>query len=267
MSSQMLLLSHGSPMLALEDSPARRFLQGVGRQSERPGAVVVISAHWEHVGGVAVGTALRPDTIHDFSGFPRALYAMHYDAPGVPELAQQCLGWLAAAGIPAVADVQRGLDHGAWIPLSLMFPAADIPVCQVSLVRGADAHAHYRIGQALQPLLGRDVLVIGSGSVTHNLYEAMGQGAQAREQPWSREFADWLAQALLHGRTQDVLAYRERAPWARRNHPSEEHLAPLFVLLGMAGDAWRAEQLFSGSAHGVIAMDCHRILPAAQGGF
>ncbi len=259
----MLFVSHGSPMLMLEDSPARRFLVELGQSLPRPRAIVTISAHWENVGGMAVGTAPHFGTLHDFFGFPRALYGVRYPAPGAPGLAQRCEAWLAGVGVPVRVDAERPLDHGVWVPLSLMFGAADIPLCPLSLVRGADIATHYRIGQALQRLGEEEgVLIIASGSMTHNLSEAIEYESEAREEGWAREFADWMASALQQGRIADLLAWRQNAPWARRNHPSEEHLAPLFMLLGMAGESWRAQRLFSGSVHGVIAMDCFRVDPA-----
>ncbi len=253
-----LFLSHGSPMLALEDSPARRFLLGLGASFARPQAIVVVSAHWETLGSVAAGLTEAPETIHDFAGFPPALHALSYAAPGAPQAAQSCIKLLEAEGFAASGNARRGLDHGAWVPLSLMYPQADIPVCQLSLLRGADAAAHFRMGCALQSLREQGVLVLGSGSMTHNLYEAMGYASDARELPWAREFAEWMAAALLAGRSDDLLNYRQRAPFALRNHPSEEHLLPLFVALGAAGDNATAHRLHASSAHGVLAMDSYR---------
>lgn len=254
--SSILFVSHGSPMLAIDDSPAHHFLQKLGQTLARPSAILVVSAHWERSGAFGVTTGSHPETIHDFSGFPRALESIVWSAPGATDLAQACLGVLQESGIPAVGDERRGYDHGVWVPLSLMYPAADIPVCQVSLLRGAGMDVHYSLGEALRKVLREDVLVVCSGSMTHNLYEAMGKSEAAAEASWSREFADWMGNALQEGRVDDLLDYRIRAPWGRRNHPSAEHIAPLFVALGMAGRIFSAQALFRGAVHGVIAMDC-----------
>jgi 4,5-DOPA dioxygenase extradiol len=133
-------------MLALQDSPARRFLQGLGKTLERPKAIVAVSAHWETRSGPAVSLAQQPETIHDFGGFPRALFETQYPAPGAPAAAQRAAALLEAHGIPVGQSAQRGLDHGAWVPLSLMYPDADIPVAQLSVVRGASPAEHERLG-------------------------------------------------------------------------------------------------------------------------
>lgn len=157
-----LFLSHGSPMLALQDSPARRFLQSLGKSLGRPKAIVVVSAHWETRGGPAVSLAQQPETIHDFGGFPRALFEMQYPAPGAPDAAERAAALLEAQGIPAGRSAQRGLDHGAWVPLSLMYPDADIPVAQLSVVHGASPAEHERFGYALAALRSEGVLLVGS---------------------------------------------------------------------------------------------------------
>ena len=251
----ILFVSHGSPMLAIDDSPAHGFLQTLGKELPRPSAILVVSAHWERAGEFGVTTGAHPETIHDFSGFPRELEDMVWPAPGALQLADQCLAALQRAGIQAVGDARRGFDHGVWVPLSIMFPAADVPVCQVSLLRGASMEAHCALGRALREAIPDDALVVCSGSMTHNLYEAMGKTEAAAEAGWSREFADWVGDALVDRRLNDLLDYRIRAPWGRRNHPSAEHIAPLFVALGIAGPEFSARPLFRGVVHGVIAMD------------
>jgi 4,5-DOPA dioxygenase extradiol len=248
-----LFISHGSPMLALEDSPARRFLQDLARSLRRPRAILVISAHWETEGAPAVSLAPQPETIHDFRGFPPALFAMRYPAPGAPELAEQVAALLEQAGMRVRRDPGRGLDHGAWVPLSLMYPDAAIPVTQLSLLHGGTPAEHARMGGALHDLCRQDVLIIGSGSLTHNLYELR------REEPapppaWVSEFSDWMAAMLLSGRREALLDYRRQAPSAERNHPTEEHLLPLFAAMGAAGDDARAERLHASVEYCVLAM-------------
>jgi 4,5-DOPA dioxygenase extradiol len=252
-----IFLSHGSPMLALEDSPARRFLQGLGTSLPRPQAIVVVSAHWETRGGPAVSLAQQPDTIHDFGGFPRALFEIQYPAPGAPAAAERAAALLEAHGIPAGRSAQRGLDHGAWVPLSLMYPEADIPVAQLSLVHGASPAEHERIGRALAALRGEGVLVVGSGSLTHNLYEFRGQGIAAPVPAWVSEFEAWMKARLDAGERAALLDYRRAGPFAAQNHPTEEHLLPLFVAMGAAGPDARATQLHASFEHGVLAMDAY----------
>jgi 4,5-DOPA dioxygenase extradiol len=244
-------------MLALQDSPARRFLQELGKTLDRPKAIVVVSAHWETRGGPAVSLAQRPETIHDFGGFPRALFEMQYPAPGAPDAAQRAAALLEAQGIPVSRSAERGLDHGAWVPLRLMYPDADIPVTQLSVVRGASPAAHEALGQALAALRNEGVLVVGSGSLTHNLYEFRGQGIDAPVPNWVSEFEAWMKARLENSDRAALLDYRRVAAFAVQNHPTEEHLLPLFVAMGAAGADARATQLHASFEHGVLAMDAY----------
>jgi 4,5-DOPA dioxygenase extradiol len=252
-----LFVSHGSPMLAIQDSPARRFLQSLGKSLPRPPAIVVVSAHWESSGGPAVSLAETPETIHDFGGFPPALFAIQYPASGSPEIASKVAQQLEHAGYPVKVSLQRGLDHGAWVPLMLMYPNADIPVFQVSVLRGAGAAEHERLGQALALLRNDGVLVIGSGSLTHNLYEFRGQELDSPVPAWVSEFGNWMKNALQQGQRDALMDYRRQAPHAERNHPTEEHLMPLFVAMGAAGSGAHATQLHSSYEYGILAMDVY----------
>ena len=242
-----LFLSHGAPDLILHpEDPAHAFLTALGTTMTRPRAIVVASAHWE-TRTLAVEHGTRPRTIHDFSGFPAALYQRRYPAPGNPALADQLCDLLADwHPVPQ----ERGYDHGVWAPLSLMFPAADIPVVAVSLLHGADGAEHLRLGQALESLRHDNVLVIGSGSATHNL------GALRHGPPplWVTAFDDWLAKTAEQGDTKALANYRTLAPHARENHPSEEHLLPLLVALGAAGPGAKGKALHRGIAYGVLSM-------------
>ncbi|HEU4371855.1 MAG TPA: class III extradiol ring-cleavage dioxygenase [Telluria sp.] len=252
-----IFVSHGSPMLALQDSPARRFLQELGQSLPRPKAIVVVSAHWETAGAPAVSLAAQPETIHDFGGFPQALFDIRYQPAGAPEVAERAAALFDAAGIPVGRSAQRGLDHGAWVPLSLMYPDADVPVMQISLVRGASPALHEKFGQALTQLRHEGVLVIGSGSLTHNLYEFRGQAVDAPAPQWVSEFERWMRERLENDDRAALLDYRAQAPSARENHPTEEHLLPLFVAMGAAGAGAKAQLLHSSFEHGVLAMDAY----------
>lgn len=252
-----LFVSHGAPTLVLDDVPARAFLARVGGDLGRPSAIVVVSAHYE-AAGVRVDRSAWPRTIHDFGGFPRALYEMTYPAPGDPALAQEIVGLLRGAGLDAATDDRWGLDHGAWVPLTLMYPAADIPVVAVSVDPGAGPAHHLALGQALAPLRERGVLVVGSGSFTHNLHEIPRPFRRIDTPPpdWVTDFADWASAAIVEGRTADLLDYRRLAPHGARNHPTEEHFLPLFAVLG-AGGGTAGRLLHGSSTFAVLRMDAY----------
>jgi 4,5-DOPA dioxygenase extradiol len=258
-----LFISHGSPMLALTDVPARHFLAGLGSELPRPRAVLVVSAHWETAAPEVNAVAVN-DTIHDFTGFPAALYAIRYPAPGSPELAERIVGLLAEAGLPARVDHARGLDHGSWVPLSLVYPAHDIPVLQLSVQSHLGAAYHWQVGRALAGLRAEGVLVIGSGSFTHDLRRFRGQPVDAPEAPDVTAFADWFDAALTEGRTADLLAYRRLAPYAVQEHPTEEHLLPLFVAMGAAGEDAAAQRLHASANYGILRMDAYAFGAAPQ---
>lgn len=250
-----LFVSHGAPTLVLDPDPARDFLSGLGDALGRPSAVLMVSAHWE-TESPAVGAAAAPGTIHDFHGFSDALYRLNYPARGNPALAGRVAELLDAAGLPAQLAPDRGLDHGAWAPLMLMYPDAEVPVLQLSVQTRLGPGHHLRLGEALRPLRDEGVLIVGSGSITHNLRELRRGGGDTP--PWASGFSEWMAQSLAEQRTADLLTYRERAPHAARNHPTEEHLLPLFVALGAATPGSVPQRLHQGFTYGVIGMDSYR---------
>jgi 4,5-DOPA dioxygenase extradiol len=252
-----LFISHGSPMLALDRTPAHAFLLNLGKTLPRPAAILVASAHWESTGGPAVSLAPHPETIHDFGGFPKPLYDIEYPAAGAPAVAEHAARLLAQEGFDVKASHSRGLDHGAWVPLRLMYPDAEFPVFQVSVMRDAAPAEHERMGRALAALREEGVLIIGSGSLTHNLSEFRGQGVNAPVPAWASEFGAWMHAMLENGRRDALLDYRRQAPHAERNHPSEEHLLPLFVAMGAAGERARAERIHASFEYGVLAMDVY----------
>ena len=252
-----LFVSHGAPTLAIVDSPANRFLRQLGKTLPRPKAILVASAHWESQSGPAVSLAANPKTIHDFGGFPDALFAIQYPAPGAPEMAARAASLLSREGVAVAQSPTRGLDHGSWVPLHLMYPHADIPVAQISIVRGASPEEHERIGRALAPLRDEGVLIIGSGSLTHNLYEFRGQPIDVDTPDWVSSFGDWMKARLDANDLAALRDYRKLAPNAERNHPTEEHLLPLYVALGAAGEQARAERLHASYEYGILAMDVY----------
>lgn len=248
-----LFLSHGAPTLPLDrDHPTHAFLKALGPSLGRPRAILMVSAHWDSRIPVLT-TAPRLDTLHDFYGFPEPLYALRYPAPGSPELALETAGLLEAAGFDLAQDPARGLDHGAWVPLMLMYPAADIPVVQLSLQTPSGAAHHLALGEALAPLRERGVLVIGSGGATHNLREFF-RPTPGQDESYAEAFTGWLEDALTRGDREALADYRRRAPQAARAHPSEEHFFPLLVAAGAGGTAQRIHRARTGS----LAMDAYR---------
>lgn len=254
-----LFISHGAPDLILHPLPAREFLASLGTslgaRCKRPRAIIVASAHYDEGPFPCVTAAAQPRTIHDFGGFDPRLYQMHYPAPGAPEFAVRVVEALTTAGMTARLDENWGFDHGTWVPLMLMYPAADIPVVAVSIHQGADPEYHLRLGRALADLPTDDVLVIGSGTLTHNLGQ-VAPPADNRDAPaWVHGFADWTGERLLAGDEAALLDYRAQAPYARENHPTDEHFMPLFVAMGAAGPGWRAECLHSSVTYRSVRMD------------
>jgi 4,5-DOPA dioxygenase extradiol len=251
-----IFLSHGAPTLPLVDAPARDFLRGLGPQLGRPRAILVASAHWE-TRLPTLGSADRNTTIHDFYGFPRALYELRYEPPGAPEVADAAADLLSAAGLASETDTARGLDHGAWVPLLLMYPDADIPVLQISVQPQLGPEHHLRVGRALAALREEDVLIIGSGSFTHNLSRLTRTDTNAPSPPDVVAFADWFDEAITSQRLGDLLAYRQRAPNAADQHPTEEHLLPLYVAMGAAGASAEPERLHSSAMYSALRMDAY----------
>lgn len=250
-----IFVSHGSPMLALEQAEARDFLKTLpDLLPERPRAILMVSAHWERL-RPAVNAPPVNETIHDFGGFPPELYQLQYPAPSSAPLAQRVANLLSAGGLPTDIDTRRGLDHGAWVPLMVAWPEADIPVIQLSVQTRLGPEHHYRLGQLLAPLREEGVLIIGSGSFTHDLssFRSSGGRIDAPEQDWVHVFAEWMAAALRDGRVDDLLNYRRLAPEAAHNHPTEEHLLPLYVALGAGAD--KVEHLHQSTTYGILRMD------------
>jgi 4,5-DOPA dioxygenase extradiol len=255
-----LFLSHGSPMHAVQPAPASAAWRDIAQHLPSPRAVVIASAHWETAMPMVTGSE-RPETIHDFGGFPPELYRIRYPAPGAPQVASRAVALLKDAGITAGIDGCRGLDHGAWVPLRWMYESADVPVVQLALQPQRGTAHHLDLGRALAPLADEGVLIIGSGHVTHNLRDWMTQRAHDGPLPYVREFTEWLGERVAHGDSDAVLQYRDRAPGATRAHPSEEHFLPLFIPWGAAGPGNRGERIYAGYEGSALAMDAYLFRP------
>jgi 4,5-DOPA dioxygenase extradiol len=241
-------------MLALEPGASGPALARLAAELPRPKAIVVVSAHWESQ-DLRVSSNPQPQTWHDFGGFPAALFAVQYPAPGQPELAEQVAQLLRADGLPAQLDDQRPFDHGVWVPLSLMYPQADIPVVQVSLPSRMGPALQTQVGHALSSLRQQGVLLIGSGSITHNLRELDWHAGPESIEPWAKAFRDWMIEKLAANDEAALHDYRRQAPNAVRSHPSDEHLLPLYFARGAGGDFSIAHQGFT---MGALGMDIYR---------
>ena len=257
-----LFVSHGAPLFAMEagsTGPAlARWGQTLRKNFASLRGVVVMSPHWM-APTPRVMTSAQPATWHDFGGFPPALYALQYPAPGSPALAHEVIALLQSAGMAAQGDAERPFDHGAWVPLMHLFAQADLPVVQVALPSQAGPAEVYAMGVALRSLRQSGVLVMGSGSMTHNLAEFFG--GEREPAPYVLEFSRWIEEALLRGDLAALLDYRRRAPHAARAHPTDDHFLPLFFALGAAGDDLRPDYLSREVMYGVLAMDAFALQP------
>lgn len=251
-----LFVSHGSPMIVLQRTAAHEFLVNFGKELGRPKAILVASAHFETRAPMLTADA-EPAMIYDFGGFPRALFEMRYPAPGDPALAARAAGLLAAAGFPAQLAENRGFDHGTWTPLKLMYPEADIPVVQLSVQTQLGAAHHIAMGRALAPMREEGVLVMGSGSMTHNLYELNRGGDDVPAPDWVKQFGQW-AHAAIEAGDEQAIADWTRAPFARENHPSPEHFLPLPFAFGAGGEGAKGKRVHTSCEYGVLMMDAYR---------
>ena len=251
----VLFVPHGSPMFALQPGAAGAAMSDVVGQLPTPRAIVVVSPHWE-TRVPTVGTATQLETIHDFGGFDPRLFEIQYPATGCPEAAQQVVAALQAAGLPVATDANRGLDHGAWVPLRQMFPDAEVPVVPLSVQHhGGPQHA-WRVGQALAPLAQQGFLIVASGNVTHNLRDWQLISMTGQPTPgYVQQFADWVHTQMSVRNTEALLNYRHTQAAGAQAHPRDEHLLPLFTALGAAGADAQPEAFYRGIYDHVIAMD------------
>lgn len=263
-----LFVSHGSPMTALEDGPAPHCWQSLGQrwqaQFGRPRAVLAISAHSLTREPVLLAAAEHP-TVHDFGGFPPALYALRHDSPGAPDLAHQVAELLRHAGLPVHLSPQGGLDHGIWVPLRRMFPEADVPILPLAWPPQWSPARLLELGQALAGLTQQGVMVLGSGAITHNLSLWAGGRGDPDEAEWAEcaAFRSWFVQHLAQADWPALQDWRQRAPHAQTMHPTDEHLLPLFVAAGAAGEQAEGLRLHSSVQWGHLGMDAYAFGPQA----
>ena len=250
----VFFISHGAPTFALEPGQLGPRLGAIGQRLSGASAILVVSPHWQ-TRTISVMTTARPGTVYDFGGFDPALYKLQYPAAGQPELAAEAVRLLGEAGFAVDTDARRGLDHGAWVPLMHLRPQADVPVFQVSLPAALDTAGAVRLGRALAPLRRRGVVIVGSGSLTHNLYEFRQSASDVA--PYAREFAAWTRDVVTHGEIDRLVDYRRLAPHAERAHPTEEHFLPLLVAMGAQATGEAAQVIEGGITHGVLAMDSY----------
>ncbi|RUM97983.1 dioxygenase [Pseudaminobacter arsenicus] len=256
-----LFISHGGPNIVLSDTPARHYIESISSLMPRPKAIVIVSAHFE-TNGVAVVFDPKPEMIYDFGGFAPELYQMVYPAQGNPALAAQVFGLLQDAGLEPQRVEKRGYDHGTWTPMLLAFPAADIPIVQVSIDPSRDAAWHYSLGQALSGLRDEGVLLIGSGHITHNLrayFSIMRQGTRPDPALSGQvsAFTEWFAEKFAENDTKLLLNWKKLAPFPDENHPSDEHLMPIFFAYGAAGASPLAKRVHDSKDHGFFANDSY----------
>jgi 4,5-DOPA dioxygenase extradiol len=258
-----MFISHGSPMTALEPREAGAYMAALGpaivARFGRPRAIVAVSAHSLARQPVLFGAA-RHEAIYDFGGFPDALYRLRYDAPGAPDLVPRVQQLLAAAGQPAQAADLGGLDHGIWTPLRYMFPAADVPVLPIAFSPQSSPAALFALGAALSPLAAEGVLLVGSGSLTHNLRMVFGPSppaVDAAERPEVQAFRGWVHDRAAARDWDALLDYRRQAPHAALMHPTDEHWLPFYVAAGAGGRADAPRRLHASLTFGCLAMDLY----------
>lgn len=232
--------------------------KAIAERLPRPKAILIASAHWETNLPMLTGSE-KPETVHDFYNFPEPLYRLRYPAPGAPDIAKRAQALLKDAGFTAGIDGCRGLDHGAWSPLLYMYPEAEIPVVQISVQPALGPRHHVELGRSLKRLSEEDVLIIGSGHMTHNLRDWSRERGNATggPVPYAREFQAWVLEKLKEKDVESLVDYRSRSPHGVRAHPTDEHFLPLFFALGAASDKAQPERVYDAIDSGVLAMDAY----------
>ncbi|KAB2312255.1 dioxygenase [Betaproteobacteria bacterium SCN2] len=249
----VVFVSHGAPDVLLKAPDTVACWREIGRQLPEPSAILAVSAHWQ-ARSPTLSLAGAPVTIHDFSGFAPALRRMQYPAPGAPALAERAASLIRGAGVAAELHPDRGLDHGAWVPLSALYPQANVPVAQLSLMRQGGPGAHLALGRALAPLREEGVLILASGAVTHN-FGWLDRENNTVPLPQARAFSDWVGERLAAGDAAALLDYRS-VRYGAEAHPTDEHFLPLFVALGAAAGEPPA-RCQPGFTYGGLSMDAY----------
>jgi 4,5-DOPA dioxygenase extradiol len=242
-------------MLAVQDDdPIWAKLRSIAARGPRPSAAIVVSAHWVTPSRVELTANSKPDTIHDFGGFPRELYDIRYACPGSPELAARACKLIEGAGQGAILNGGQGLDHGAWVPLRMLWPEADVPIVQLSMPVGGGPAELLRMGKALQALRDEGVWLIGSGGAVHNLRELRWNQKYGEGEPWARDFEAWVGSRLAANDIASLLLFESQGPRARDAHPTTEHFLPLFFALGARADGEAADVFHTGIEYATLSL-------------
>ena len=245
-----IFVCHGGPTLAIEDNEYTKFLKDLGKL-RKPKAVVIFTAHWESTVTTISSIDSSYNMIYDFYGFPMELYSIKYPAKGSSEVAEKVQSLLKNSEIESRFDCNRGLDHGAWVILHIMYPEANIPVVQVSVNPELNMKEQYKIGEALRTLGRDDIMVIGSGATVHNL-AALNWKAKAADS-WAVDFDNWLIDKIEKKDHSSLFSYREEAPYAKRAVPREEHIVPMFIAMGAGQEHSNAKILHRSYEYGSLS--------------
>lgn len=249
-----LFIAHGAPLLAIEDNEYTRFLEKLGADMPKPKAVVLFSAHWES-SVQQVSDVSEFETIYDFGGFPRELYEIKYPAKGAKDITEEIINLFTNDKVPFEVNTSRGLDHGAWVVLRMLYPNADIPVVSMSVNAHLSPEEQYKIGRSLSSLRQQDVLIIGSGGTVHNL-RAVGWDRDGKvNDQWAVDFDEWIERHLLSWDTKNLFNYYDLAPNAEFAVPryGKEHFIPLFYAMGAADDVQKAALLHRSYRYGNLS--------------
>ncbi len=251
----VFFISHDDPnQVVNKNHSSYKFLNKLAKSISKPKAILCISAHWERSKATISG-ADKLETIHDFYGFPESFYQLDYQPPGNPALANEIKELLVAQGIASQIDSKRGIDHGAWCVLMPLFPNADVPILQLSINPNQSAKKHFELGEALRPLREKGVLIIGSGTMTHNLSEwRRGFTYDMPIEPYAKAFRDWVSEKIENQHYEQLVEYKDKAPYASRCHPTPDHILPLFVAAGAAVEADQARLIDDSYIYGSFSM-------------
>lgn len=246
-----LFCAHGSPMNMLMDNDYTRAMKQMASKLKKPKAALIVSAHWV-TNGLFISTAAKQETIHDFYGFPKALYDISYPAAGAPVVAQKLIESLQDFG--ARADERRGLDHGGWGVMKFLFPKADVPTFQMSLDKNLTTAGHFRLGERLSALRDEGVMIIGSGDIVHNLY-AMERAPNAKTAEWALEFEAKIKEGVIKKDFETLIEYLQIGEAARLSCPTSEHYLPL-LYVAAASQKEKLSFFYEGFEHGSISLSC-----------